>query len=80
MIASNDAALRGLYPFLHGKAQEPGRLDAALLHSVAAKAAGSRDTNARFFGGEQGEAVVAAASSGCIWPGGISFHPALRVR
>jgi D-sedoheptulose 7-phosphate isomerase len=57
---SNDAVLQGLYPFLHGKAQESERLDAALLHSVAAKAADSRDTNARFFD-EQGEAVVAAA-------------------
>ena len=48
------------YPFLHGKAQEPERLDAALLHSVAEKAADSRDTNAQFFA-EQGEALVAAA-------------------
>jgi 16S rRNA (cytosine967-C5)-methyltransferase len=31
MTVSNDSVLEGLYPFLHGKAQEPERLDAALL-------------------------------------------------
>ena len=57
---SNDSVLENLYPFLHGKAQEPERLGAALLHSVAEKAADSRDTNARFLA-EQGEVLVAAA-------------------
>jgi D-sedoheptulose 7-phosphate isomerase len=57
---SNDSLLATLYPFLHGKAQEPERLDAALLHSVAEKAAASRDASSRFFA-EQGAALVAAA-------------------
>ena len=57
---SNDSILETLYPFLHGKPQEPQRLDTALLHSVAEKAADSRDTNARFFA-EQGEVLVRAA-------------------
>ena len=57
---SNESVLATLYPFLHGKAQDEKKLDAALLQSVADKAADSRDTNARFFA-EQGEAVVAAA-------------------
>jgi D-sedoheptulose 7-phosphate isomerase len=57
---SNDSVLEGLYPFLHGRAQEPEQLDAALLHSVAEKAGDSRDTNARFFA-EQGKTLVAAA-------------------
>jgi D-sedoheptulose 7-phosphate isomerase len=57
---TNDSALASLYPFLHGKAQDAGNLDAALLHSVIEKAADSRDVNARFFA-EQGAALVAAA-------------------
>jgi D-sedoheptulose 7-phosphate isomerase len=57
---TNDSALASLYPFLHGKAQDAGSLDAALLHSVIEKAADSRDVNARFFA-EQGAALVAAA-------------------
>lgn len=57
---SNESILTTLYPFLHRKAQDKEKLDAALLQSVADKAAESRDTNARFFA-EQGEALVAAA-------------------
>ncbi len=57
---SNDSALESLYPFLHGRAQDPERLDAALLRSVAEKAEDTRDTNQRFFA-EQGKALVAAA-------------------
>lgn len=57
---SRDNELKGLYPFLHGKSQDPAKLDAALLHSVADKAADSRDTSERFFGG-QAELLVGAA-------------------
>jgi D-sedoheptulose 7-phosphate isomerase len=57
---ANDNALQTLYPFLSGKTQEAGRLDAALMHSLAEKAAASRDTNARFFA-EEGTALIAAA-------------------
>ena len=45
----NEKELSGLYPFLHGKAQDPVKMDAALLHSVAEKACESRETNAAFF-------------------------------
>jgi D-sedoheptulose 7-phosphate isomerase len=58
--AEND--LQALYPFLHGKQQDPAQLDAALLHSVAEKARDSRETNERFFG-EQAPVLVAAAKS-----------------
>ena len=57
---SNESVLQSLYPFLHGREQDAGKLAAALLHSVAEKAADSRDANARFFAA-QGEALVAAA-------------------
>ncbi len=54
--------LEALYPFLHGKPQDPASLDAALLHSVAEKARDSRETNARFFG-DQAAILVAAAKA-----------------
>jgi D-sedoheptulose 7-phosphate isomerase len=57
---STEAGLRGLYPFLHGAAQDPKRLNAALMHSVAEKARDSRETNERFFGA-QADTLVAAA-------------------
>jgi D-sedoheptulose 7-phosphate isomerase len=57
---SNESVLQSFYPFLHGKEPDRGKLAAALLHSVAEKAADSRDTNLRFFA-DQGEALVAAA-------------------
>ncbi|MFA5951147.1 MAG: SIS domain-containing protein [Hyphomicrobium sp.] len=47
---ANERELSGLYPFLHGTAQDPAKLDAALLHSVSEKARESRDANALFFG------------------------------
>lgn len=58
----NETELAGLYPFLHGKAQDQGKLDAALLHSVAEKARESRDTNAQFFA-ESGSILVGAANA-----------------
>src|SRR5215475_2354452 len=59
---SNEGALQGLYPFLHGKPQSPEKLKAALLHSVAEKARDSRETNARFFDG-QADVLVAAVNT-----------------
>ena len=59
---STTADLQALYPFLHGKVQEPGKMAVALLDSVEAKARDSRDTNAAFFG-EQAPVLVAAAQS-----------------
>jgi D-sedoheptulose 7-phosphate isomerase len=57
---TNQGDLKALYPFLHGKQQEPAKLDAALLYSVEEKARDSRETNARFFA-EQAPLLVAAA-------------------
>jgi D-sedoheptulose 7-phosphate isomerase len=67
---SNDSILEGLYPFLHGRAQDAGELDAALLHSLAEKAAESRDSNARFFAAEGGALVAAARAVAEIYRGG----------
>jgi len=57
---SSQSGLKELYPFLHGKQQNPAKLDASLLHSVEEKARDCRDTNARFFG-DQAPTLVAAA-------------------
>lgn len=59
---ANEKELSGLYPFLHGKAQDPVKVEASLLHSVAEKSRESRDTNQAFFG-ECGPALVAAAKA-----------------
>src|SRR5580692_3096827 len=56
----NEQELSALYPFLHHKAQDPAKLDAALLASVADKARASREASARFFA-EEGPALLAAA-------------------
>jgi D-sedoheptulose 7-phosphate isomerase len=56
----SEGNLEALYPFLHGGAADPAKVDAALLHSIAEKARESRDTNARFFA-EQGAALMEAA-------------------
>lgn len=67
---SNQAALKSLYPFLHGESQESAKLDAALLRSVDEKARHSRETNARFFD-EQASALVAAAKAvAAVYRGG----------
>lgn len=55
-----DPTLAGLYPFLAGERQDPGRLEAALLESVRHKAAESVAVKSRFFA-ECAEQVVAAA-------------------
>jgi D-sedoheptulose 7-phosphate isomerase len=57
---SSQPGLRELYPFLHGKQQDPAKLNASLLYSVEEKARDSRDTNARFFS-DQAPTLIAAA-------------------
>jgi D-sedoheptulose 7-phosphate isomerase len=59
---SSESELQSLYPFLHGKQQNPAQLDSALLHSVIEKAKDSRETNERFFG-EQAPVLVGAAKA-----------------
>ncbi len=52
--------LQSLYPFLHGRSQEAGALDEALLVSVKRKAADHEDVMRHFFA-ENAKGVVAAA-------------------
>ncbi len=59
---SSEQDLQSLYPFLHGKQQDAAQLDTALMHSVAEKAKGSRQTNEAFFA-EQAPILVAAAKT-----------------
>jgi D-sedoheptulose 7-phosphate isomerase len=57
-----DDELEALYPFLHGKKQDPQALGAALLESVRQKAAHHQDVFAAFFT-RNGQAVVDAAKT-----------------
>lgn len=57
---SSNEDLNALYPFLHGKAQDPAKLEAALMASVADKAEDSRKTNEKFFAGQSTTLVAAA--------------------
>jgi D-sedoheptulose 7-phosphate isomerase len=67
---SNQSILETLYPFLHGRAQDPAKLDAALTRSLADKAAESRDTNARFFAEQETVLLVAARAIAGVYRGG----------
>jgi D-sedoheptulose 7-phosphate isomerase len=60
-------ALETLYPFLHGKEQNPAARDAGLLHSVEAKARESRETNARFFAEQAGVLLDAAKALAAVY-------------
>lgn len=57
---TTDAALRGLYPFLHGQPQDADKLDATLLESIRQKAGDSIACKQRFFE-ENGTRIVAMA-------------------
>ncbi len=62
--------LSNLYPFWHGRQQDPERLDIELLRSIEGKAHESRETNARFFA-EQGQRLIAAARAiASVYTGG----------
>ena len=71
---ANEKELSGLYPFLHGKAQDPSKLNAALLHSVAEKARDTRDTNERFFSGQAGVLVAAAQTLANVYRNGGKLY------
>jgi len=59
---SSESALEALYPFLHGKEQDPAAVDAGLLQSIEDKARESREANARFFG-ERASVLLDAAKA-----------------
>jgi D-sedoheptulose 7-phosphate isomerase len=64
---TGNSALESLYPFLHGKEQDPAALDAGLLHSIESKARESRDTNARFFDQQGGVLLDAAKALAAVY-------------
>lgn len=64
---ANEEELSGLYPFLHGKAQDPAKLDAMLVHSVEEKARESREANAAFFAASVPTLVSAAKAVAGIY-------------
>jgi len=62
MSLAEDPNLAGLYPFLHGRKQDPVSMNSALLESVAQKAANHHTVIDDFFA-RNGEQVVAAAGA-----------------
>jgi D-sedoheptulose 7-phosphate isomerase len=73
-MSDTGAHLRSLYPFLHGGAKDAASEAAALLESVARKAADSVAVKQRFFA-ENGAAVIAVARAiaGVYQSGGRLF-------
>jgi D-sedoheptulose 7-phosphate isomerase len=67
---TEQADLKTLYPFLHSAAQEPRKLDAALLRSIEDKARDSRETSAAFFGAQASILVTAAKTVAGVYRGG----------
>lgn len=59
---AEDTQLQDLYPFLHGKKQDPASMNAALLESVRQKASHHHDVIDAFFA-KNGQAVVDACGS-----------------
>jgi D-sedoheptulose 7-phosphate isomerase len=64
------APLQALYPFLHGRLQDPGKVDATLLHSVSVKAAESRTASEAFFATQAQTLVAAARALAKAWQAG----------
>src|SRR5260370_34856409 len=62
MGLAEDPNLAGLYPFLHGKKQDPLSMNSALLESVGQKAAHHHQVIDDFFA-SNGQKVVAAAGA-----------------
>ena len=62
MSLAEDPNLAGLYPFLHGKKQDPLSMNSALLESVGQKAAHHQKVIDDFFA-RNGQEVVAAAGA-----------------
>jgi D-sedoheptulose 7-phosphate isomerase len=62
MTGGNKQALQSLYPFLHGRKQDPRAMNAALLEAVGEKVGRHRDVIDAFFAKNSG-AVIAAAGS-----------------
>lgn len=64
------SALEVLYPFLHGKEQDPAAVDAGLLQSIEEKAGESRETNAKFFSEHAMILLDAAKALAAVYRGG----------
>jgi len=59
---AEDKALEGLYPFLHGKKQDPVSMNSALVESVRQKSANHHEVIDAFFA-KSGQAIVDAAGT-----------------
>jgi D-sedoheptulose 7-phosphate isomerase len=62
MAGDDRETLKSLYPFLHGRKQEPSAMNAALIEAVADKVGHHRDVIGTFFA-NNGQAVIDAAGA-----------------
>src|SRR6516225_3693153 len=62
MTGEDRETLKSLYPFLHGRKQEPSSMNAALMEAVADKVGHHRDVIGGFFA-KNGQAVIDAAGA-----------------
>src|SRR2546425_12202608 len=62
MSLAENPNLEGLYPFLHGRKQDPASMNSALLESVKQKAAHHHEVIDAFFA-RNGQEVVATAGA-----------------
>jgi D-sedoheptulose 7-phosphate isomerase len=69
-MSQADSPLGGLYPFLEGGTQDPAALDAALLESVAQKAAQSVEVKQRFFADRARDIVACARAIAAVYERG----------
>jgi D-sedoheptulose 7-phosphate isomerase len=63
-------ALKTLYPFLHGGAQDPAMLDAVMARTVAARADELARAQARFFADQTPALIAAARAVAAVYRGG----------
>ena len=69
MSAVEDPNLKGLYPFLHGKKQDPSSMNSALLESVAQKAANHHDVIDAFFAKNAQQVINTARAIADVYRG-----------
>ena len=69
MAVTEDPNLAGLYPFLHGKKQDPSSMNSALLESVRQKAAHHHEVIDAFFARNAQQVVAAAGAIADVYRG-----------
>jgi D-sedoheptulose 7-phosphate isomerase len=70
MTTGDQETLKSLYPFLHGRKQEPASMNTALIAAVEDKVSHHRDVIAAFFAKNSQAVIDAAAAIASMYRGG----------